>query len=150
MFALSNCDLQHALRWCSAEYKWLEWESTHPSLRPWFSAGKWQIGLFRLGTSHCPKWRSLSTISGSCWRVRVKWSAKSKAVMRALYQTIVVKRELSRKAKLSMHPIGDMVHLHLVHLVGDSGAAPTCWMNLQTDKTSFTGWITDDNVNAYR
>lgn len=59
------------------------------------------------GTSSCPKWRSLS-ISGSCLRVTgegrstTDWCRSCSAVM--LYWSVVVKRELSLKAKLVIYP----------------------------------------------
>ncbi|KAI3362918.1 hypothetical protein L3Q82_011593, partial [Scortum barcoo] len=64
--------------------------------------------------SFCTKWRSLS-ISGSCSRVREKWierwtdgSVQRLQCCRTLVWSVVVKRELSQKAKLSTL----LVHLH--------------------------------------
>ncbi|KAI3363448.1 hypothetical protein L3Q82_012063 [Scortum barcoo] len=58
----------------------------------------------------CLKWRS-SSISGSCSRVRERWSVRLTGGLvqrpcsyaRSVYRTVVVKKELSRKAKLSIY-----------------------------------------------
>ena len=52
-----------------------------------------------VGGSRFSKWRN-SNISGSCSRVREKWIGAVSAVMQTLRQSVVMKRELSRKAKL--------------------------------------------------
>jgi len=54
--------------------KRLEWESAQ-NLRPWFSAGKRCCAPSGLGVSCCLKRRSSSN-SGSCSRVRAKWSGR--------------------------------------------------------------------------
>ena len=85
------------------------WESVPSSLRLWFSAGKRWIAPSGLGVSLCPKRGSLS-ISGSCSRSEGKMEREmdrqygaASAVIRALYRTVVVKRGLSQKAKLSIY-----------------------------------------------
>ncbi len=44
-----------------------------------------------------------SSISGSCSRVRAKWTVRWMGGLVQLYWTVVVKKELSRKAKLSIY-----------------------------------------------
>jgi len=51
-------------------------ESAPPNLRPWCSAGDRWIAPSRWGQRAYPKQRS-SSISGSCSRVRVRWSGRS-------------------------------------------------------------------------
>ncbi|KAI3366340.1 hypothetical protein L3Q82_000504 [Scortum barcoo] len=67
----------------------------------------------------CLKWRS-SSISGSCSRVRERWSVEidrrigaASAVMRSVYRTVVVKKELSRKAKALDLPVNLRFPPHL-------------------------------------
>ncbi|KAI3376767.1 hypothetical protein L3Q82_000364 [Scortum barcoo] len=67
----------------------------------------------------CLKWRS-SSISGSCSRVRERSEREidrrigaASAVMRSVYRTVVVKKELSRKAKALDLPVNLRSHPHL-------------------------------------
>ena len=78
------------------------------NLRPWFSARKRWSAFPRSGRRSCLKWRSTST-SGSCswlWKECGGRSTRpfgaASAVMRTLHHSILVKRELSEKAKLSI------------------------------------------------
>jgi len=58
----------------SVKRRW--WESAPPNLRPWCSAENRWIAPSRWGQSVYPKRRS-SSISGSCSRLRVRWSGRS-------------------------------------------------------------------------
>ena len=88
------------------------WESVPPSLRPWFSARNGGLAPSGLGVSLLPQVREfkhltslvvLFTSEGKMeWEMDRQFGAAS-AVMRALYRTVVVKRELIRKAKLSIY-----------------------------------------------
>jgi len=85
------------------------WESAPPSLRPWFSAGKKVECSLRVGSKLLPKAKEFKFF-GVLFKSegKMKWEldiliGAACAVMRALYRSVLVKRELSRKAKLSIY-----------------------------------------------
>jgi len=79
------------------------WDWAPPSLRSSFR-NSW-IAHSRLRVSHCVIWRRIS-ISESCSPVRVKGRLTGRlglCLLLALYRSVVVKRELSWKEKLSIY-----------------------------------------------
>ena len=98
-------------RWTSSQpsVKRPGWESAPPNPSPWSSTGKGWSALSGSGMRSCPKWRSSST-SGSLFTSEGRMEREidrrigaASAVMRTLHGSVVVKRELSRKAKLSIY-----------------------------------------------
>ncbi|KAI3371769.1 hypothetical protein L3Q82_024322 [Scortum barcoo] len=109
LLASSSQDLQHVLERFAAECEAAGMRiSTSKSEAMVLAAGKGWRALFRWVERSCLRWRS-SSISGSCSRVRQTMEREidrrigaASAVMRSVYRTVVVKKELSRKAKLSL------------------------------------------------
>ncbi|KAK7939602.1 hypothetical protein WMY93_002928 [Mugilogobius chulae] len=93
LMASSNQDLQHALGRFAAECEAAEMKISSSKSEAMVLDRKRCFALSRWVESPCSKWRS-SSISGSCSRVREGQS---------LYRTVVVKKELSRKANLSIY-----------------------------------------------
>ena len=86
--------------------KQLGWESAPPSLRPWFSTGKrwlWVGGELLPQVEEFKYLGVLFTSEGRMEREIDRRIGAAAAVMRSLYRSVVVKRELSRKAKLSIY-----------------------------------------------
>ncbi|KAI3374597.1 hypothetical protein L3Q82_021177 [Scortum barcoo] len=125
LMASSGQDLQHVLGWFAAKCEVAGMRiSTSKSEAMVIDRKRVACPLRRWVERSCLKWRS-SSISGSCSRVRERWSvrltgrigAASVKVMRSVYRTwtVVVKKELSRKAKLSISLVNLRSHLTYGH-----------------------------------
>lgn len=84
------------------------WESATPSLRTWFFSLKQQIAPSKLRVCCCPKARCLDiwvllTSDGTTKLEMDRHTAVASEVMQALYHTVVGKRRLAWKAKLSFY-----------------------------------------------
>ncbi|KAI3358399.1 hypothetical protein L3Q82_014828, partial [Scortum barcoo] len=111
MLASSGQDLQHVLERFAAECEAAGMRISNLQIRGHgFSTGKEWRALSGWVERSCLKWRS-SSISGSCSQVKGKMEHEidrligaASAVMRSVYRTVVMKKELSRKAaKLSIY-----------------------------------------------
>ncbi|KAI3351701.1 hypothetical protein L3Q82_020541 [Scortum barcoo] len=80
-----------------------------PSPRPWFSTGKeWLAlsGLVKEGLPQVEEFKYLGVLFMSEGKIEYKfgrWIGAASAVMQSVYWTVLVKKELSRKAKLSIY-----------------------------------------------
>ncbi|KAI3352411.1 hypothetical protein L3Q82_005371 [Scortum barcoo] len=90
--------------------------SAPPNPRPWFSTGKGWRALSRVGGEVLPQVEEfkylgvLFTSEGKMERKIDRRIGAASTVMRSVYWTVVVKKELSRKAKLSIYrPSGTKV-----------------------------------------
>ncbi|KAI3354894.1 hypothetical protein L3Q82_004690 [Scortum barcoo] len=108
LMASSGQDLQHVLERFAAECEAAGMRiSTSKSWRPWFSTGKGWACPLQVGGEVLPQVEEfkylgvLFTSEGKIEREIDRRIGAASAVMRSVYRTVVVKKELSRKASRS-------------------------------------------------
>jgi len=109
LLATSDFDLQHSLGRFAAECEAVGMRVSTSKSEAMVLCQKMVEFSLRVGSELLPQAKEfkylgvLFTSEGKIERVMDRWIGAASAVMWALYQSIVVKRELSRKAKLSIY-----------------------------------------------
>ena len=115
LLATSDRELQHALGRFAAECEAVAMRVSTSRSEAMVLCRKTVECSLRVGSELLPQAKEfkylgvLFTSEGKMEREMDRWIGAASAVMRALYRSVVVKKELSRKAKLSMFQPSPMV-----------------------------------------